>query len=267
MTWAIGACNQLGGYAALVSDIQVEFRDGCTRDMLRKAYPVGPHIVAAFAGSVVIGFSLLQNLIDHLQPPEDAPENGCWQPNVVAAHWAPIAKKNFELFSETEKKLGAQVLLVGPHPTENGIAGRAIPYICKLSAPSFKPEFRRNGASALGIGRGQNVPYYTEAVADALDVRNGLLEAGEVGRIGGWAQLFAIAINHALQRHPVAGISEHVHFHIAMRGEIHFGNSDRRLLPPEGPPIEIRMPTVAQSYEEFCAMAQHLGADAAGATC
>ena len=35
---------------------------GSERDMLQKAYPLGPYIIGGFAGSVKIGFELLHSL-------------------------------------------------------------------------------------------------------------------------------------------------------------------------------------------------------------
>ena len=102
MTWAIGACNVLGAYAVMVSDVQVTFGDGRTVDLLRKSYPVGRYIVGAFAGSVHIGFHLLQSIAEYLRLPNDAPANACWEPNVVAVHWAPLARQVFEAAPENQ---------------------------------------------------------------------------------------------------------------------------------------------------------------------
>jgi hypothetical protein len=54
MTWVIGA-SSIFDYGAMMSDVRVTFSNGRTLDLLQKAYPVGPYIVAGFAGSVRIG--------------------------------------------------------------------------------------------------------------------------------------------------------------------------------------------------------------------
>jgi len=187
VTWAIGATNQLGAYGVVVSDIQVTFKDGSTADIVRKAYPVGPYLIGAFAGSVYIGFELLTSISQFLRLPPDAPSNACWVPAIAADKWAPIAKQVYENAPAEERALEAQFLLVGPHPTEDGMPGRAIPYICKFSSPTFKPQITRNGDSAISIGSGATVPKYIEAVSDALDINNGMLQA-EIGNTGGWAK-------------------------------------------------------------------------------
>ncbi len=250
----------------MVSDVQVTFGDGRTADLVRKAYPVGPYIVGAFAGSVYIGFSLLQSIADYLRMPPDAPENGCWEPNVVAEHWAPIARTVFEAASEEQKALGAQFLLVGPHPTEDGIPERAIPYLCKFSYPTFEPEIVRSGNSALSIGSGTNVPRYMEGIKDMLDPKNGLLQ-GEVGQTGGWARMLGFGVNRMLREHQTPGISQHVHIHVALRGSFQVQKSDMTEYPKDGSTVEIRMPPVAENYEQLVLMARNLGADAATTIC
>ena len=57
------------GYGALYSDVQVTFPDGSTKDLLQKAYPLSNFIAAGFAGSVRIGFMLLDSLSQFLQLP------------------------------------------------------------------------------------------------------------------------------------------------------------------------------------------------------
>lgn len=266
MTWAIGACNVLGAYAAMVSDVQVTFSDGRTADLVRKAYPVGPYIVGAFAGSVYIGFALLQSISDYLRLPPDAPANSCWEPNVVAVHWAPIARKIFETAPKNQRDLGAQFLLVGPHPTEDGIPTRAIPYLCKLSSPVFEPEITRNGNSAISIGSGAVVTKYRDGIREVMDPQSGLLQA-EVGPPGGWGRLLGFAVNRLLTWHPVSGISQHVHIHVAHRGGFHIQNSDMKEYPRDGLVREIRMPPVAENYEQLLEMAENLKATAVTAIC
>jgi hypothetical protein len=54
---------------------------------------------------------------------------------------------------------------------------------------------------------------------------------------------------------------------IVRRGSILVENSDENIYPPDGSCIEIRMPQVARSYEEFLKLAESVGHDAAGAAC
>jgi hypothetical protein len=266
MTWAIGACSMLGAYAVMVSDVQVTFSDGRTVDMLRKAYPVGRYIVGAFAGSVYIGFHLLQSIADHLRLPEDAPANSCWALDVVGPYWAPFARDVYAAAPKAEQELGAQFLLIGAHPTEDGIPSRAIPYLCQFSWPRFEAEVTRNGNSAISIGSGAHVQKYEEGIRELLAPKNGMFQA-EVGNTGGWGSTFGYAVNRIVTWHQVEGISQHLHVHLAMRDHINVGNSDRTEYPKGEPPREVRMPRVAENYGEFLDMARSLEADAASAIC
>jgi hypothetical protein len=250
----------------MVSDVQVTFQDGTTADLVRKAYPVGPYIVGAFAGSVYIGFELLQSLADYLRLPSKAPSNACWEANVVAEHWAPIARGVFEAAPMCEQDLGAQFLLVGAHPTEDGILTRAIPYVCKFSWPDFHPEITRNGNSALSIGSGSDVPRYVEGIKEVLDPKNGMLQS-EVGSIGGWGRMLGFAVNRMATWHEVPGISQHFHIHVALRGKVEFQNSDMTEYPKESSVRKIQMPPVAESYEQLLRMARDLKTDATTAVC
>jgi hypothetical protein len=266
MTWAIGACNVLGAYAAMISDVQVTFEDGRTANLVRKAYPVGPSIVGAFAGSAYIGFALLQSLSKYLRLPSDAPPNASWEPNVVAEHWAPIARNVFDAAPDHQKALGAQFLLAGPHPTEDGIPGRAIPYLCRFSWPAFQPEVTRNGNSASCIGSGATVQKYMDGIREALGPKSGLIQA-EMAGPGHWGRNLGFIVNRLATWHPEKGISDHMHIHVAYRDGFYIQNSDMKEHQKDGSIREVRMPPVAESYDQLIAMAEELRADAATATC
>jgi hypothetical protein len=57
------------------------------QDLLRKAYRVGPYLLAGFAGSVNIGFQLIGDLQNFLLPPDNS--RSAWKPEWVAEHCTP----------------------------------------------------------------------------------------------------------------------------------------------------------------------------------
>jgi hypothetical protein len=112
MTWVIGA-SSIFDYGAMMSDVRVTFRDGRERDLVQKAYAVGPYIVAGFAGSVRIGFQMLESLAKFLIVPPDAPQPGAWEPEWVADNWKPLAVQIFASADVLEQALHCQILWSG----------------------------------------------------------------------------------------------------------------------------------------------------------
>jgi hypothetical protein len=93
--------------------VRVTFSNGRTLDLLQKAYPVGPYIVAGFAGSVRIGFQMLASLAKFLIVAPNAPRPGAWEPEWVAEHWKPIAFQIFATADTPEQAQRCEILLVG----------------------------------------------------------------------------------------------------------------------------------------------------------
>src|SRR5258707_2174952 len=92
MTWVVGA-SSLFGYGVMVSDVRVSWSDNTEADLLRKAYRVGPYLLAGFAGSVNVGFQLIDSLQKFLLPPDNSV--AAWKPDWVAEHWYPEAAQIF----------------------------------------------------------------------------------------------------------------------------------------------------------------------------
>lgn len=54
------------GYAFGLSDVRVTFADKNEKDCLQDINPVGQYLAAAFAGSVQIGFRMIESLCQYL---------------------------------------------------------------------------------------------------------------------------------------------------------------------------------------------------------
>ena len=137
MTW-VCAASTIFGYGALYSDVQVTFADGQTKDLIQKAYPLSNFIVAGFAGSVQIGFGMLQSLSDLLRLPSEELATRAWDPVWVSVNWAPIAKSLFEHAPAIEKVAGSSILMVGASPDEPCALGSKI-YFTRFASPDFRP--------------------------------------------------------------------------------------------------------------------------------
>ena len=87
MTWVVGRPVPFG-YSVGLSDIRVTLLPDRTEwDCLQKVYAVAPNIAAAFAGSVEIGFAMIDRLKHHLRLP--APGLG-WDPAFVVSNLPAI---------------------------------------------------------------------------------------------------------------------------------------------------------------------------------
>lgn len=264
MTWVVGA-SSIFGYGALYSDVQVSFVDGKTQDLLQKAYPLANFIAAGFAGSVRIGFMLLQSLADFTRMPEEAPDKLAWDPVWVSTNWSPIARSVFANAPAEEKERGSWILMVGVSPTQScGLGARV--FLTRFCAPLFRPEIMSRATMVCSIGSGAAVAEYKQTIKPLVRFMSGIHKA-EIGQPGGWARALGFSISRALADHPHKGVSPHIHTLIVTRGRILVENNDENIYPPDGSVIHVQMPPVAQGYEAFRALARSAGHDAACARC
>jgi hypothetical protein len=266
MTWIVGA-SSLFGYGVMISDVRVTFANGRQEDLVRKAFPMAPCITAGFAGSVEIGFALLQDLAEALDPPDEV-TNSAWDPKWVAEHWSPRARAVFQSARPEERAGHAHILMVGVSPDEN-LGDAAFPrvYVVRFVDPLFEPEILDAPLSVMQIGNGSEVPEYGEAIRSHFEWGSQLsLDANAAGS-GAWAHIVSHTLAATVRDFPIDGISPHVHILLIERGRISESKNDEGIFPEDGSgPIEVKMPAVAQNYAEFIAMCRTFGADAACAT-
>src|SRR6266704_3650612 len=113
MTWIVGTVPPFG-YSILVSDTCVSWSNGTEKACLQKIHKVGDDFLCGFAGSVKIGFVLLDALATQL------PRKQVRTPTVLARDWIPsLASRVFRAAPEPERKLGCQIIVAAVHPTEN----------------------------------------------------------------------------------------------------------------------------------------------------
>jgi hypothetical protein len=172
MTWVVGATSVFG-YGALYSDVQVTFADGNTRDLVQKAYPLSNFIAAGFAGSVRVGFMLLQSLVDFIRLPDGTLRTHAWDPVWVATQWAPIARSVFEGAPPSERSLGARILMLGASPTENAGLGARM-FLCRFADPWFKPGIMGRFIMSCGIGSGSGVLEYKRWIKPHIRFMSGI---------------------------------------------------------------------------------------------
>lgn len=182
MTWVIGGITPFG-YGVGISDIRVSWKNGNFKDCLQKVYPVGNFIIAGFAGSVTLGFNLIDDLRQFLFL--DKP-NEAWIPEWVAIKWHRRARRIFNSAPQSIKKLGSSILLVGIHPNHNeGNSPWPKGTACKFNSPDFEANFSKKG-EFISIGSGSNVEEYIEMLkASTKAFENAGMQA-EVAMKGGF---------------------------------------------------------------------------------
>jgi ATP-dependent protease HslVU (ClpYQ) peptidase subunit len=249
MTRIVGAAAALG-YAVGISDVRVTFADGLERDCLQKIYPISRFIAAGFAGSVRIGFTMLQALAEHLR---DLTDGVAWIPADVANDFAELGKQVFRASDATEQSQHSHLMLLGAHPTEDvGIPGYAVCSVYILKSPDFVPQ-RAPIGEVVSIGSGSNVAPYQDVLSGFSSDTLGLLR-GEVMGAGMGAFDLTFVMQKTVEQNPTRGISSHAHICVVRRGKIALNTNDENRYPPSGEIMEIRMPPVATSWDEFVQM-------------
>jgi hypothetical protein len=201
MTWILGSAPPFG-YAALIADTRVTFGRKAHSDVLLKIHRVGSIMVAGFAGSVSLGFTMIE---DMQRAFHGAPDE-VWFPRVAAYRWHRRARRLFICAGTGERKLGCSILLAGVSAVSNGIPGQMRSYCLKMSAPGFEPELvsYRTWAS---IGNGAAHDLATKLADESFESFGDRVQT-ETFFPGAYASTLATSISSALARKPYVGVSE-----------------------------------------------------------
>jgi len=263
MTWVIGGITSFG-YGVGISDIRVSWSTGYLKDCLQKVYPVGNFIIAGFAGSVLLGFKMINDLKQFLIL--DKP-NEAWIPEWVAIKWYRRARRIFNSAPMSLQKLGSSILLVGIHPNKSeGESPWPKGTACLFNSPDFEVNFSKSG-EFISIGSGSIVAEYVSILkATTKKLDNAGMQA-EVAMKGGFGHNIKMNITESLLAHEAQSVSTHLHIFIAERGNLLLGANNH--LRPNGNNgfIEFKMPTVAKSYNEFHTLCESENINAASAVC
>jgi hypothetical protein len=268
MTWVIGG-GVMTGYSIGLSDIRITFADGSERDCLQKIYPVGPNIAAAFAGSVAIGFAMVENLAGWMQVPEGSEPVG-FDPVEIAERWPTEAKRIFAAQPEAERKLQSHIMLLGVSPiAHNGNPAWPRTEVYTLKSPDFSPRKARPH-EYLAIGIGASVFEDDLCTLSNNNDRRMTLMQGEIGNIGGMGTMLAIHFTDIVRRHQPRGISSHLHLCWVFLNRIVIRTNDHQrtgawsgwnLGPDTASDIgsNFRMPVIAGSYQQLQELLQSTG--------
>lgn len=222
-------------------------------DCLQKIYHVGNHVVAGFSGSVFIGFELINDL--NLFPPKGY-ENYYVNPYEIAEAWPKRAREIFNSSPTKEKEGGVSILMVIAYPSDSAIFDNIC--IIEFSAPLFEPIIKNSVKNIMSIGSGAGVKEYIEAIEQiSFDPIHPLRDPSlmaEIRHPGISAGSFARYLFSQLEKTPQNGISKNLHIATVNSNGVLITNNDMGICYPNQERIELKMPKVAQSYEELSDM-------------
>jgi hypothetical protein len=284
MTWIVGMPTTCG-YSFGISDVRVTLANGNEVDCLQKIHPVGQFVAAGFAGSVEIGFAMLETLHQLLYL-EDITR--AWDPVTISTWWPQDARNVFALFPKKEQVSQSHLLMIAPHPTENigGEWPRTYGYIFK--SPDFLPEeIPMQKIGAIGSGNGIiECKSAIDRISSDFDTMFSVLK-GEQGTHGGMGTRLGFELTNILKRIRPSGVSAHLHYCWTYRGEViiktnnhwtkgawtKFENGSGYGQPSsQKPPVDLtadggdafQMPVIAASWDQFVNLLNASGASAVG---
>jgi hypothetical protein len=251
MTWIVGV-NSIMGYSFALSDIKVSWGNNFERDCLQKFYPITNNIGAGFAGSVQLGFNMLEALVECIKGEKNQRGN---IPNYISQKWGRKAKYIFNNANPIDKKLGCNLIMIATFPEsiiKTGPIGVPKTALIKLNAPNFIP-YVAHQHEILSIGSGSYVEEYKNLLTW---IDNNINEVWKFAEFIGLPAAFNILLTSQLQQYQRFGISKHMHIITADASGISIINNDRQ---SENGNFILKMPEVASGYDEFIKIAKGYG--------
>lgn len=270
MTWVV-ATPTLLGYAVVVSDIRVSWKDNGYLDCLQKIHLVSPSMVAGFSGSIKIGFELLGRLEDESSK---AGQGEDWDLDIVANTWWPrLARRIFNKSEPEEQKSGTSIILAAPHPTKNmGDTSWPQTQVYSFSSPFFEPR-KADYETLASIGDVDSLR--VEAIRNFI--ADPSFFDGASGGPTAHGQMLALALSEEREDRPSDVISSLFQFGIVSRGKSEIRNFVVKKFSPgiDNPRsvaiipnnVNTPFPSIAATYEEFKQMCQAKGLPVSASSC
>jgi hypothetical protein len=217
MTWIVGTPTMFG-YGFGISDVRVTLGDDSEIDCLQKIHPVGRFIAAGFAGSVRIGFAMLEAMSERAFCDDETLAN---DPIWFAETWPEDARKTFAKFQPEEQAHESHLIVISADPQEHfGPPSWARSYVHIFRSPDFVPEIvpvHKIGSIGCGnhyepcraaIERFSNDYKHEESVMQS-----------EVGTPGGMGSRIGFGLTRLLMETRPGGISAHLNYCWVYRGQ------------------------------------------------
>ena len=270
------------GYGIGISDVRITLADGSERDCLQKIYPVGRFLAMGFAGSVRIGFAMIDAISGYLKTDD---ESGMWDPLAVANWWSVDAREIFKKFPPEERAGQCHLMMVSSFPnTERRDAPWPRSFVHIFKSPEFEAvSIPARKVGAIGCGTAV-VPcqQFVDKLSTSFERMNMIMQ-GEVNCPGGMASRLGIDLTKVLQESQPRGISSHLHYcwvyckKVIIKTNDHSAEGRWSAFPigsginePDAPPVPsierptFAMPQIASSWSELESLLQATGAEAKG---
>jgi hypothetical protein len=222
MTWALGLPT-IFGYSGAIADVRVTCSDGTEHDCLQKIYRLGSEVAMSFAGSVKIGFAMLNHVQNTLayntQCESQTPGPGqlrLWDGREIAKWLPEEAKRVWALATEAEKVGHCHLMLLSGLPDaieDEGKTRRSQCSVFIFRSPDFAAEDVPHGKiGAIGCGTG--VAACQALVQQLNSGHEGYFNSQrfEAGMPGGMLSNIGMSATRILEEHQPRGISPYLTF-------------------------------------------------------
>jgi hypothetical protein len=196
------------GYSFAVSDVRVTLGRS-ERDCLQKIYPIAQSIALGFAGSVLVGFRMVEAMKQWLHC-EDL--DRAWNPLEAVEIWPEIARGIFADAPSGARDQGCSLIVLSADPTAtNGMNPQT--YVHIFRAPDFA-SIKVGTHKVAGIGYGNFIDEYKKQVQEISEnqERNFSLMKMEAGMPGGMGGVLGFDLTTMIKRTNPSGISSHLHY-------------------------------------------------------
>lgn len=255
MTWIVGSADHPTG-AVLIGDIRVTFKDrNGAHDGVRKIHQVAPNIVCGFAGSVKVGFEMVDSLRQYII--DGGWSADCAPTGRIVWKWWRQARHLWASVDPTPKALGCSLMIAGAQPAKGFVHKNSV-YRLRHSS-EFRPE--RITRDAVSIGSGSGVESLLKAMTtptiDQYTLAQQHQDLSKVHPLGVYGRILATAI----QATSAKAISPHLHLCVVRCNDILWAPSHE--VAPKA--TQGAMPVVATDWPSFAKFASTIGAAAEAA--
>jgi hypothetical protein len=205
------------GYGFGISDVRVTLADGTEVDCVQKIYEIGRHVAAGFAGSVIIGFAMLDEL-RKLTKYED--ERMACDPLAIAADLPEYAQNIFASFPSRDRDNQCHLMVISAHPTEHvGNPNWPRSHVHIFKSPRFEAQsIPVHTLGSIGCGSAYEPCRQILESFSTDHKRRDFFTQGEVGVPGGMATLVGNNLTTTLKKVQPKGVSAHLHYCWVYRG-------------------------------------------------